>query len=186
MFYLHPVSNSRYLTHDLTELAAAVSQQIKVHTMPSTPTKTKASPTESNPVEPSPSHSSHSLTPEEQATVSFVFEDDICELTTPRKKRVVSLMGKDEVLGEIMFLNEKVKRVLDRVWYLVQSQQPVGPTNLPRAMSCPSKWKNKRKEKCLLRPITRRRLVDRHGQARRQSSSQKQLPTWTRCRQIRR
>ena len=73
----------------------------------------------------------HSLTPKKLAAVSVVFQDDIRKRSSPSKKRVVNLMGSNEVLRKIVHYGEKVKWVVDCVWYLIQSHQPVGLTNLP-------------------------------------------------------
>lgn len=40
-------------------------------------------------------------------------------------------MGSDDTLREIVHSESKVKRVMDGVRYLVKSQQPAGPTNIP-------------------------------------------------------
>ena len=101
-----------YLREDLTELATEASQQIQLHTTSTLmPKETKATLMESLPASPSHARRSlHALTPEKTAAISVIFRDDLWERTSPRKKRVVSLMGSDETLSKIVHSGEKVKR----------------------------------------------------------------------------
>ena len=130
MLFLHRLSNSRYLREDLTQLAAKASQQIIQHITSPARKEVRAAPQISHPVSPSTETMQQSLTSEELAAVSVVFADNIRERTSPLEKRAVALMKEDEVLAAIANSERKVKQVVDRVWYLVRSQQPAAPTSL--------------------------------------------------------
>ena len=136
-----------YVRESLTEQAAEASEQIALHTQ-ATPTKKqspekKRSPTkkqipnvsdadsdaddESDKV---PS-SKMSLTTEELHSVQKVFRDDVIERISPRKKRVVFLMKTDLVLRKVVNSDVKVKKVIDRVRHLVNSQPTLNPQESP-------------------------------------------------------
>ena len=87
MTLLHPVSNSRYLREDLTEVAVEASQQIQDNTQ-IPPQKISLSPVAFT----------RSLTPEQLTTVSVAFKDNIRKRTSPQKKHALSVMENDEVL----------------------------------------------------------------------------------------
>lgn len=125
------LSNSRYLREDLAELAAEALQETRLQTQ-TTPEKINAAPEGNQPASPhSETLKQQSLTSEELAAISVVFADEIEARKSPTKKRVAAQMRGDEVLAKVLNSEAKVKRVVDRVRYLVRSQQPARPTRVP-------------------------------------------------------
>lgn len=80
---------------------------------------------------PQPSSSKTSLTSEQRRAIQEAFQNDLEENILPRKKRVVSVMKNHPVLRKIVNSTEMVKKVSDRVCYLLEKQPTMDPFKLP-------------------------------------------------------
>ena len=84
-----------------------------------------------------------SLTSEQQRAIKEAFKDDLEENILPRKKRVVSVMKNHPVLRKIVNSTEMVKKVLDRVRYLLEKLPTMDPFKLPeQSPSEKTQWLN--------------------------------------------
>lgn len=98
--------------------------------MTSSPARKRPSVSEDEPVNKSPS-SKLSLTTEEIHSISKVLQDNITSGMSPRKKRVLALMKSNDVLSQSVHADIKIKKVVDRVRYLMQSRPTVDSFDLP-------------------------------------------------------
>ena len=147
MCHSEKTAHTWYLREDLTEQAAQASQQITANTAV-TPARHEISPTIATTPEgkkiatkitvtPRGIHSAppitspcRSLTSEEKKAVHQCFSDDIKEGFPPGKERVISVMKADDVLRDVAGSADKVKKVLDRVRYIIKARPTVEPTTL--------------------------------------------------------
>ncbi|PFX17367.1 hypothetical protein AWC38_SpisGene18303 [Stylophora pistillata] len=121
-----------YLREDLTEQAAQASQQIAANTAV-TPTREIRPKIATTPYATrrrlhsvaSVASPCRSLTSEEKGAVERCFSEEIKKGFPPAKEKVIAAMKANDVLGDVADSEDKVKKVVDRVRYIIKAQPTV-------------------------------------------------------------